>query len=91
MTAYLLNLADLALTLYALSVGCRELNPLMQSVPAMVVYKGIIVGGLCWWLQRVSNASNALATQGLKLCAVFYGGLCIYHIFFIWRYNLWQN
>ena len=30
---YPLNLLDLALTLYALSLGCTELNPLMRSVP----------------------------------------------------------
>jgi hypothetical protein len=77
MTVYLLNLADLALTLYALSVGCRELNPLMQSVPAMVVYKVIIVGGLCWWLSR---RAERIAKRGLTLCAAAYGGLLIYHI-----------
>lgn len=91
MTVYLLNLADLALTLYALSVGCREINPLMQSVPAMVVYKVIIVGGLCWVLHHFAEDGNKAAKRGLTLCAVFYGGLCIYHIFFIWRYDLWQN
>ena len=97
MTTYLLNLADLALTLYALSVGCCELNPLMQSVHTMVVYKVIVVGGLCWWLELVAGRginvptkAQRLAKRGLTLCAAFYGGLCIYHLFFIWRYNLWH-
>ena len=80
MSTYLLNLADLALTLYALRIGCCELNPLMQSVPAMVVYKTIIVGGLCWVLHHFRKVTKK-AERGLTLCAVFYGGLCIYHLF----------
>ena len=35
MTAYLLNLLDLAFTLYALSHGATELNPAMRCVPIL--------------------------------------------------------
>lgn len=38
---YPLNLFDLVITIYALSIGCTELNPLMRSVPVMVAYKVI--------------------------------------------------
>ena len=48
MTAYLLNLTDLAFTLHALSHGAVELNPLMRSVPVMIAYKVVGVGALCW-------------------------------------------
>lgn len=78
---YTLNLCDLALTLYALSLGCTELNPLMQSIPVMVAYKVIVVGGLCWWL---STRRERVARLGLNLCTVIYGGLCIYHFYGIY-------
>lgn len=81
---YPLNLLDLALTLYALSLGCTELNPLMQSVPLMVTYKVIIVGGLCWVLHHFRE-STKLAKVGLNLCTVIYGGLCIYHFYGLLR------
>ena len=74
---YPLNLLDLCLTLYALSLGCTELNPLMQSPTVMIFYKVIIVGGLCWWLSR---RTERVAKVGLNLCTAVYGGLCIYHI-----------
>lgn len=76
MTAYILNLFDLAFTLYAVSIGCTELNTLMQSVPLMVVYKTIIVGGLCWWL---SHRPERAARIGLLICTAVYGMLAVYH------------
>lgn len=77
MTAYILNLLDLAFTLYALQHGGVELNPLMQCVPIMVVYKTIVVGALCWWLKK--HRARA-AKLGLQLCSVIYGALCLYHL-----------
>lgn len=77
MTAYLLNLADLFITLYVLSKGVTELNPPMQSVPFMVFYKVIVIGLLCWWL---SLRTEKIARIGLFLCTVYYGAVCIYHI-----------
>jgi hypothetical protein len=44
MTAYLLNILDLLFTLHALSHGGVELNPLMRSVPIMIVSKIFVVG-----------------------------------------------
>ena len=78
---YALNLLDLALTLYALRLGYTELNPLMQSPMVMIFYKVIIVGGLCWWLQR---RTERMAKVGLNLCTAVYGGLCIYHLYGIY-------
>ncbi len=78
---YTFNLLDLALTLYALRLGCTELNPLMQSPAVMIFYKVIIVGGLCWWLSR---RTERVAKVGLNLCTVIYGGLCIYHLYGIY-------
>lgn len=77
---YPLNLLDLALTLYALRLGCTELNPLMRSVPVMVAYKVIGVGVLCVVLHHFRE-STKLAWLGLNLCTVIYGGLCIYHFY----------
>ena len=80
---YPLNLLDLAITLYALSIGCTELNPLMQFPEVMIFYKVIIVGGLCWVLHHFRE-STKLARLGLNLCTVIYGGLCIYHLYGIY-------
>lgn len=74
---YPLNLLDLALTLYALSLGCTEQNPLMQSVPMMVFYKVIIVGGLLRWLSR---RQERVARIGLNICAAVYAVLAVYHV-----------
>lgn len=80
MTAYILNLLDLAFTLYALQHGGVELNPLMQCVPIMVVYKTIVVGALCYALKRVANTEYALARVGLRVITAVYAGLNIWHI-----------
>lgn len=77
MTAYLLNLADLAFTMFALLMGVQEANPPMQNVPFMVFYKVIIIGLLCWLL---SLRSERIARYGLYVCTAYYGAVCVYHI-----------
>ncbi len=77
MTAYLLNLFDLFCTLYAVRHGGVELNPLMQSVPIMIAYKVIAVGGLLWWM---SHRAEPIARWGMRGCTAVYGALCIYHL-----------
>lgn len=77
MTAYTLNLIDLALTLHALTWGAWEVNPLIRSVPVMIVYKMVIVGVLCWWLSR---REEPLARYGLDVASVWYGAVNIWHI-----------
>ena len=77
MTAYILNLLDLAFTLYALQHGGVELNPLMQCIPIMVAYKIIVVGALCWWL---SERTERIARLGLWVITAVYAGLNIWHI-----------
>lgn len=73
MMLYSLNILDLLFTLYALSLGAVELNPLMQCVPIMVVYKTIVVGALCWWLRS--------ETFAIRLLTAVYAAVCTYHIF----------
>lgn len=80
MRAYLLNLADLALTLYALSHGGVELNPLMRSIPVMVAWKTVGVGVLCLWL---STRQEPIAQKGRKLLIAVYSAVCIHHFYFI--------
>lgn len=80
MTPYLLNLLDLLLTLHALSLGCTELNPLLQSIPIMVSYKVIIVGAACWWL---SKSPERIARVGLNLCTAVYAATCVYHFYYL--------
>lgn len=74
---YGLNLIDLLCTLYALSMGCTELNPLMQSVELMVICKIFIIGAVCWWL---SKQTSRYAEWGLNLCLFVYSALAGYHI-----------
>lgn len=79
--AYALNLIDLSCTLWALHYGVMEMNPLIQSVTVMVVYKVIIVGILLWWLSR---QRECLARYALYVAAVVYGAVCLWHAIGIW-------
>lgn len=78
MTAYLLNLIDLAFTLYALSHGARELNPLMQSVPFMIAYKVFVIGAICWGLHRLRE--YRLARFGLNVATAVFAVVNVWHI-----------
>lgn len=78
MTPYTLNLADLALTLYAISHGAVELNPLMRCIPVMVVYKVIVVGVLCYALHRLRRYKAA--RYGLRIATVVYGAVVVWHL-----------
>ena len=80
-TLYALNLVDLLCTLYALYFGAQELNPLMQSLPIMIFYKVVVVGGLCWVLHHFAEGGNKAARWGLSICAAVYTALCIYHFY----------
>ena len=74
---YVLNLFDLACTLYALRIGAVELNPLMASVPVMVVYKLAVVGLLTAWLSR---RREPMAQIGVRICTAVYAGIAVYHL-----------
>jgi hypothetical protein len=75
MTAYILNLLDLTLTLYAISHGAIELNPLMQNIPFQIFYKIFVIGFLLLLLHKLK------ANKGIALCGVVYGGIDLYHIY----------
>jgi hypothetical protein len=77
MTAYLLNLADLAFTLYALCHGAYELNPLMRNIPFQCFYKAVLVGVLLWWL---STRQERLARFGKKALAAVFAAVDVWHI-----------
>lgn len=77
MLLYTLNLIDLACTLYALSIGATELNPLMRCVPVLVVYKLVAVGLLTAWLSR---RRERIARFGLWVCTAVYAGIAVYHL-----------
>lgn len=77
MSPYILNLIDLAFTLYALGHGAAELNPLMQSVPLMIAYKVVVVGALCWWLAR---RREPFARVGLRIAAIAFSAVDLFHI-----------
>ena len=80
MQTYILNLIDLVCTLYVMSIGVGEINPLFRdprTIPVMVVYKVFIVGGLLWWLSR---RTERIARIGLKVCAAAYAAVTVWHI-----------
>ena len=81
MLVYLLNLFDLACTLYALPLGAVELNPLMRSVTMMLWYKGAVVPLFALWLDRRGTRE---ARRGLRICAGIYGAVCLWHAVGIW-------
>lgn len=70
-----LNFFDLCFTLYALSLGYTEANPLMKDPMIMVIYKLTIIPILAFILQRL-NARRALA-----LLALVYGIVNLWHIY----------
>lgn len=74
MKIYILNLLDLLFTLYALSLGYQEANPLMRNVSFMLAYKLAVVPLLAGILHKL-NARKSMAA-----CAAVYGALCLYHI-----------
>ena len=77
MTVYLLNLADLAFTLYALCHGAYELNTLMRNIPFQCFYKAVLVGALLWWL---STRQERLARFGKKALAAVFAAVDVWHI-----------
>lgn len=77
MIPYTLNLLDLACTLYALAHGGVELNPLMANVPIMIIYKTVIVGALCLWLDK---RTERIAKYGRWAITAVYAGLCVWHL-----------
>lgn len=77
MIAYILNLLDLCFTLYALSHGAVELNPIVRDVPFMAAYKVVVVGALLWWLSR---RSERVARRGLRVCTVAFAMVNLWHI-----------
>lgn len=85
MIAYLLNLIDLAFSVYAIQNGSTELNPLMQNPIVMILYKIIAIGFLLSWL---SKRKEHIAVLGMRLIIVVYLIIDLYHIsciLYAWR------
>ena len=80
MQLYILNIFDLIATLYALHIGVKELNPLMQNITFMAIYKVVIVGGFCWILHHFAKCGNMVARWGTRICAAGYAALAAWHI-----------
>lgn len=85
MIAYILNLADLAFSVYAINKGSTELNPLMQNPTVMILYKVIAMGFLLSWL---SKRKEHIAVLGMRLVVIVYLIIDLYHIsciLYTWR------
>ena len=76
-----LNWIDLICTLLALRRGCAELNPMLRSVVTMIWYKGAVVPLLALWLDARGTKE---ARRGLRICAVVYGAVCLWHVVGLW-------
>jgi hypothetical protein len=84
MTAYILNLLDMAFALHALKHGGRELNPIVNWMigvhPLLFVFCKVVAAGvLLWWLNRESQ-TEPLARWGLKFLAGLYWLLILWHL-----------
>lgn len=85
MTAYLLNLADLAFTLHAMRHGAVELNPIMRCVPLQIFYKVFVVGALLYLLDRLKQ--YRLARWGINISVAAFAAAVAWRIVnlaFIW-------
>ena len=80
---YPLNLLDLCFTLCALNHDIPEANPLLRHTVFMVFYKVVVIGVLCWWLNR---RSEPIARYGLKVLTAVYGVVNVWHVMnLLWR------
>lgn len=79
MFLYILNLFDLCFTLHAISIGARELNPLMRSVPVMVVWKVFGVGFFCWVLEKLAK-NFRVARWGMRICTAAFAAVNLWHV-----------
>lgn len=77
MTLYTLNILDLIFTLYARYNGIAEVNPFLQSVPFMIAYKVIVIGALCYWLDK---QTTQFAKYGMAILIAVYTALDVWHI-----------
>ena len=68
---------DLLCTLCAIHHGGVELNPLMQCVPVMCLYK---IGVMAIILKWLSNRPERAARYALAGAVGLYGAVDIYHI-----------
>ena len=84
MIAYILNLLDLALTLFILNTRGAEGNPAVSAMlaahPLLFPFvKVIVAGAMCFWLHR--NAQTyAAALWGLRAITAFYAAVCLWNI-----------
>lgn len=83
MTAYLLNILDLIFTLYALSHGAVELNPLMGCVPFMIFYKVFVVGALLWWLNQQNTPVSRIGRSAITIVFAVVNMWHIVNMYFI--------
>lgn len=84
MVAYLLNIVDMLFTMYVISDGGIELNPMVNTIleydGALFVFLKIVVAGvLFWWLERKAKL-HKVAQQGLRAITIFYAILVLWHI-----------
>lgn len=75
MLLFVLNIADLCFTLYALSLGFSEANPFMRDPVIMVIYKLTIIPILISILRHLS------ARWALAMLALVYGIVNLWHIY----------
>ena len=79
MTAYVLNLIDLAFTLHAIKHGAVELNPLMRSVSVLLGWK-VGVAGLLYCCLEMLAFKYQVARRGLNFLAAVYAAVNLWHI-----------
>jgi hypothetical protein len=84
MVAYILNIVDMLFTMYVISDGGIELNPIVNTIleydgVLFAFLKIVVAGVLLLWLERKAKLYK-VARQGLFAITIFYAILVLWHI-----------
>lgn len=84
---FLANAIDVAASWYAFSLGCDELNPLMDLIYRKFGMNGIILFKSFWLLAvfPLLRHLNGWVMGLFVLCCCMYSGLAVIHIFNIFQ------
>ena len=83
MTAYILNLLDMAFTLHALEHGARELNQFVNWMigvhPWLFVFSKVVVAGAALWIMKRVSRTLPFARKVLVFITALYGLVVLWH------------
>lgn len=85
---YILNINDLVCTLFLLSMGFEEANPLMKSVvsnqKAIIIIKVFIIGMILIFISKFIKKDYKLAKVATNVVLLAYVLVTVLHIYYIY-------